>query len=249
MDIDPLVLEARYAECLRRADQLGALGCLEDAMRYADEAIRIGPELARAYYLRGKLRRLLDSTDPARLEQAADDFRALLRLDPRHADGWRLLANTTTLRAAGCSGPVRSELLAGAYRALQESARLNPQSATALLDLAEVDLCLARYREAVGNAASAWSVASGGYRIVAAWLAGVANGLLGREPAARKHHDLLCSGKLCRLSSATWCITEVDRYLESLRATGGPPDRCTALAFEVHEAFQALYHQFRPTAH
>ncbi|MCM8595663.1 hypothetical protein [Accumulibacter sp.] len=249
MGTDALLLQARYAECLRRADQFEAIGSLVDAIRHADEAIRIGPELPRAYYVRGRLRRLLDSTDPARLDQAADDFRALLQRDPRHPDGWRLLASTTTLRAAACTGPARSELLTGAYRAFQESARLNPQSATALLDLAEVDLCLARYREAVGNAASAWSVASGGYRIVAAWLAGVANGLLGREPAARKHHDLLCSGKLCRLSSATWCITEVDRYLESLRATGGPPDRCTALAFEVHEAFQALYHQFRPTAH
>jgi len=248
MDSEKFLLEAQYVECLRRANQLEALGHYAEAMRHANQAIRVAPELAGAYYVRGRLRRLLDSTTPMALDQAAFDFRELLRRDPRHAEGWRLLANTTTLRAASCSGRARDQLLEDARQAFHETAKLDPKSSCALLDLAEVGLCLGRYPEAVGYAASSWSVASGGHRTVAAWLAGIANGLLGRESAVRKRHDFLCSSKAAPMSPARWNIIEVDCYLRSLHDAGGTPDRCMALAVEVHQAFQALFGRTLPVA-
>src|SRR5690348_1428596 len=71
-------MDSRNAEaCLTRAAARWEKGELETGLQDAEEAIRIDPDNARAYVLRGNLRESLDDHEGARA-----DFGRALQLDP-----------------------------------------------------------------------------------------------------------------------------------------------------------------------
>jgi hypothetical protein len=142
----------------------------------------------------------------------------VIKLDPENETAWRYHGTTTTLKAAGTDPKTKNELWNKALLDFRRSAELQPTVEYIGLDLLELEICLGKYKDAVGTFGEWWSrVQSPKNKLVCAWLGAIALILAGK-PARRwvQLRDLLENDSI-RLTAGDWTITEMDRYIRGTR--------------------------------
>jgi len=103
------------------------------------------------------------------------------------------------------------------YPDYRRAADLDPADEQTGLCLVELEICIGRYRDAVGSAGIWWNkVQSPENKIIAAWLGAIAMVMIGKpKRKLAKYLDVLHQDSPS-LSSKAWCTHEMTRFLAFL---------------------------------
>lgn len=203
------------------------------AKTLATEAVEANPSLIDAMMIRALCCRCLGTPN-----DAIADYTRVIRLDPENGDALMFRGACKTQIAADMDNPeARMNLLNDAYPDYRRAAELMPGNELAGLALLELEICIGKYREAVGTTGEWWNrVQYPPYKVVCAWLGAIALILAGRPESRWSHFVEFLEQERARLGPTDWCVTEIDRCLGLLEDNGIATDVISRL-LAIHKLF------------
>ena len=185
------------------------------AITSASEALDIDPNYSAAYMVRALAYRCR-----GQLNEAVDDYGKVIDLDPQGAEAWKFRGACRAQEAANAqSASVAEGLNEMAYEDYRRAFELKPNDEQCGLALLEHEICLGKYREAVGTTGEMWPrIQAPLNKLICAWLGAIAMILAGRPERRWIHLKEHLENSNETLDPTAWCLAEIEGHLESLES-------------------------------
>jgi tetratricopeptide (TPR) repeat protein len=239
----PPALGWRIFDALRLLQQAQAYSQAQDwprAKACATQAIEANPNLTEAYLIRAIANRCL-----ADLDSSIADYTRVIELDEHNGLAWMFRGACKAQKASCADDRSRSvELLAQAHPDYQRAAELKPDDEQAGLALLELEICIGKYREAVGTTGEWWGrIQQPNNKLVCAWLGAIAMILAGRPVQKWSHLQEFVRNDRTILGPTDWCVVEIERCLAFLQVKHCPQ---LAEVKAIHDLFLGHFGQSGP---
>jgi len=212
----------RALDLAQRAQAYSQARDYKKAKACASEAIQINPSLVDAFAVRALACRVLGE-----LDMAIADYTKVIEIDPNNSQAWMFRGACKTQKASNLEGLEKTTLINEAHPDYQRAAELRPDDELAGLALLELEICIGKYREAVGTAGVWWNrVRTPANKVICAWL-GVIAMILAVHPERKwAHLKAFLEQDRTRLGPTDWCVTEIEGCLKSVQ---GNPSQAALL--------------------
>ena len=154
------------------------------------------------------------------LNEAVDDYGKVIDLDPQGAEAWKFRGACRAQEAANAqSASVAEGLNEMAHEDYRRAFELKPNDEQCGLALLEHEICLGKYREAVGTTGEMWPrIQAPLNKLICAWLGAIAMILAGRPERRWIHLKEHLENSNETLDPTAWCLAEIEGHLESLES-------------------------------
>jgi len=225
-------------EILQRAKAYEDAKEYQRAITLADECIKIDNSVVEAFMIRGRCNRLKYKHD---CDAAIADFSKVIELDPENATAWRYRGTSKTLKASEAGEKEKIDLWTSAIEDFKRAGELRPDEEYIGLDILELEICLGKYREAVGSLGIWWNrIKNQKNKLVCAWLGSLAQILAERPERKWAHMKDILSSDQPRFTHGDWTITEIDLHLKYLEKNNLHSEKLDSLK-TVHELFMSHF--------
>ncbi|MCX6898412.1 MAG: tetratricopeptide repeat protein [Verrucomicrobia bacterium] len=179
----------------------------------ATEIIQINPSLTDAYMCRAFAVRAMGS-----LDAAISDYSRVIEMDPQNGNAWMFRGACKMQKASGIQDrPAAINLMNDAHPDYQRAAELKPEDEQAGLALLELEICIGKYREAIGTTGVWWNrIESPEFKAVCAWLGAIALILAGRPETKWIHFRQFLEESSAQLEPSAWSVAEISGVINSL---------------------------------
>jgi tetratricopeptide (TPR) repeat protein len=216
------------------------------AQACASEAIRANPSLIEAYMLRALALRV-----EGNLDDAISDYTKVIELDPQHGEAWMFRGACKAQKGSLVNDRHQAlKLITEAHPDYQRAAELMPENELVGLALLELEICTAKYREAIGTAGVWWNrIKHPHYKVICAWLGAIAS-ILARRPEQKwMHFQQFLKSEVIQLGPAEWSIAEITGTLNSLRSEDNCDQEMLMKVQEIHKLFMSHFSESGPAIH
>lgn len=221
---------------LQEATAYEQVGNYKRARACASEAIQANPSFIDAYMTRAYASRVLGD-----LDGAIADYCKVIEVDPENHEAWLFRGACRTQKASAMTRNVRLELMNDAHPDYRRAAELRPDDEQGGLALLELEICIGKYREAIGTTGVWWNrIQSSSSKLICAWLGAIASVLAGRPESRWAHYREFLKQDSTLLGPASWSVAEISNYLRDLEESGYDTKRMAILR-EIYQLFIAHF--------